>query len=270
MRCETIDVPGATLYYEVRGDGPVLLALPGGPGDAAVYDGLADELADRFTFVTLDPRGYSRSVVRERAEHRVEVAADDAHRLLRHLGAEDAYVFGASAGAIVGLELLARHPEAVRRLVAHEPPAFAVLPDAADHRAMVDEVVRALKAEGPAAGFARFAAAIGDVMEPRELPQDERTRAMVERQTANAPVMLEYELRSFTTAHRPDVAALRAVADRLVLAVGERTGGNLPARPARLLAAEIGCEPAVFPGAHNGATARPAEFARRLLEVFGV
>ncbi len=29
-RKETLDVPGATLYYEVRGSGPVLLLMPGG------------------------------------------------------------------------------------------------------------------------------------------------------------------------------------------------------------------------------------------------
>lgn len=270
MRSGTVEVPGARLYFEARGGGPVLLALPGGPGDAAVHDGLAEVLEGRFTFVTLDPRGYSRSVPDEPGEHRVEVMADDAHRLLRHLGAEDALVFGGSAGAIVGMELLARHPETVRRLVAHEPPAFAVLPDAGAHRAMTDEVHAALKADGPMAAFGRFAAAIGDVMEPRELPETERVQGMLARQTANAPLMLERELRSFTTSHRPDVATLRTLADRIVLGVGERTGDNLPARPARVLADAIGCELVVFPGAHNGPTARPEEFAERLIAAFGL
>ncbi|MEV4254052.1 alpha/beta hydrolase [Spirillospora sp. NPDC049652] len=270
MRSGTVEVPGATLYFETRGDGPVLLALPGGPGDAAVYDDLADALSSRFTFVTLDPRGYSRSVPDVRAEHRVESAADDAHRLLRHLGATDALVFGGSIGAIVGMELLARHPETVRRLVAHEPPAFAVLPDADEHRAMTDEVVAALEADGPMAAFGRFAAAIGDVMEPREMPQTERVQAMLERQTANAPLMLKYELRSFTTSHQPDVAALRPLADRIVLGVGEGTGDNLPARPARVLAERIGCALTLFPGAHNGPTARPEEFATHLVTALAV
>ncbi|WP_034486023.1 alpha/beta hydrolase [Actinomadura oligospora] len=270
MRSGTVEVPGGTLYYEVRGDGPTLLALPGGPGDAAVYDGLADALSGRFTFVALDPRGYSRSVPDERAEHRVETAADDAYRLLRHLGATEALVFGGSAGAIVGMELLARHPETVRRLVAHEPPAFAVLPDADEHRTMTDEVYTILKTDGPAAAFGRFAAAIGDVMEPREMPRTERVQAMLERQAANAPVMLEYELRSYTTSHQPDVAALRTLADRIVLAVGERTGDNLPARPARLLADLIGCELMLFPGAHNAPTAHSGEVAERLITAFAL
>jgi hypothetical protein len=31
MHSETLHVPGARLYYEVRGTGPVLLMMPGGP-----------------------------------------------------------------------------------------------------------------------------------------------------------------------------------------------------------------------------------------------
>jgi hypothetical protein len=57
----TLDVPGATLHDEVRGDGPVLLMICGGVYDAAGYAGLADQLADRCTVVTYDRRGNSRS-----------------------------------------------------------------------------------------------------------------------------------------------------------------------------------------------------------------
>jgi pimeloyl-ACP methyl ester carboxylesterase len=39
MKTETLQVPGASLYYEVRGSGPVLLMIPGGPMDA---DGFKD------------------------------------------------------------------------------------------------------------------------------------------------------------------------------------------------------------------------------------
>jgi len=45
----------------------------------------------------------------------------------RRLRDEPASVFGNSSGAIIGLELAARHPEQVRVLVAHEPPLFELL-----------------------------------------------------------------------------------------------------------------------------------------------
>lgn len=31
MKAESLKVPGASIYYEVRGSGPVLLMMPGGP-----------------------------------------------------------------------------------------------------------------------------------------------------------------------------------------------------------------------------------------------
>ena len=57
----TLKVPGATIYYETRGAGPLLLIIPGGPQDAGVFVDLATHLADRYTVVAYDPRGNSRS-----------------------------------------------------------------------------------------------------------------------------------------------------------------------------------------------------------------
>src|SRR5712692_9919310 len=61
MKTDSLKVPGANLYYEVRGSGPVLLLVCGGIYDAAGYAGLAGPLADRYTVVTYDRRGNSRS-----------------------------------------------------------------------------------------------------------------------------------------------------------------------------------------------------------------
>jgi hypothetical protein len=46
-----VNVPGATLYVEVRGSGPVLLCITGGPSDAGMFADLAGRLADRYTVV---------------------------------------------------------------------------------------------------------------------------------------------------------------------------------------------------------------------------
>src|ERR1700687_1201158 len=58
-----LKAPGATIYYEVRGSGPLLVMIPGGPTDAGVMADLARKLADRYTVVAYDPRGNSRSAV---------------------------------------------------------------------------------------------------------------------------------------------------------------------------------------------------------------
>ena len=60
IKTGTLKVPGANLYYEIRGSGPVLLLICGGVYDAAGYAGLAQQLADRYTVVSYDRRGNSR------------------------------------------------------------------------------------------------------------------------------------------------------------------------------------------------------------------
>ncbi|WP_218001266.1 alpha/beta fold hydrolase [Nocardia thailandica] len=261
---------GATLYYEVRGSGPVLLLIPGGGGDAGVFDDMAAVLERHFTVAAFDPRGYSRSTLdsgHPQAQH-VAVQSEDAYRLLTHLSDEPSFVCGTSSGAIVGLDLLARHPARVRTLVAHEPPCFAVLPDAEEHRAMVEEVYTLFRTEGLAAASARFLAGIGGAMKPSpevaELPS--RTAEMWTRLAANGPIMIEHELREFT-GYIPDYQALSAHAHRLVMAVGRETRGCLPYRPAVEIARRLGLDVVEFPGAHNGMRTEAREFAERMTEV---
>ncbi|RDI51003.1 alpha/beta hydrolase [Nocardia mexicana] len=266
-RPETLRVPGARLYYETRGSGPVLLLIPGGGGDAGIFDGMAESLARHFTVVAMDPRGYSRSTLDSGApeDQHVAVQSDDAHRLLAHLTDEPAYVVGSSNGAIVGLDLLARHPDRVRTLVAHEPPCFAVLPDAADHRAMIDEVYTLFRTEGPATASARFVAAIGGTMKaaPEVSELSPRTAEMWARLAANGPIMMAHELREFTS-YIPDYAALEATRERLIPAAGRESRGHLPYRPIAAIADRLGLPLTEFPGAHNGMRADAVEFAQQL------
>jgi pimeloyl-ACP methyl ester carboxylesterase len=135
-----LDVPGARLYYERRGSGPLLLMI-GSPMDSTGFAGLASALAGDYTVVTYDPRGIGHSS-REDTTGDVtpEQQADDVARLLSVLGGEPAHVFGSSGGAVVGLALVTAHPGQVRTLVAHEPPAVELLPDSAQVRAQIDDI----------------------------------------------------------------------------------------------------------------------------------
>ena len=128
----TLDVPGAVLHYDVRvsdaTDQPVLLLI-GSPMGAAGFVTLAGHFADR-TVVTYDPRGSGRSQRTDGAAGTTpDEHADDLHRLISALGAAPADIFASSGGAVNALALVARHPEQVRMLVAHEPPAAQELPD---------------------------------------------------------------------------------------------------------------------------------------------
>ena len=161
MTSHTLDVGGARLYYEVRGSGPAVL-LVGSPMAAAQFAPLADALAIDHTVITLDPRGISASRLENPDEETtVEQRADDVVAILDTLGLESADMFGSSGEAVTGLALVPRHPGRIRTLVAHEPPVQELLPDAADRRADVDDIVATFHREGTSAAFPKFMALIG-------------------------------------------------------------------------------------------------------------
>jgi hypothetical protein len=49
---------------------------------------------------------------------------------------------------VVAVHLLTAHPERVERVVAHEPPVVEVLPDAAEHRALIARVQETFRTGG--------------------------------------------------------------------------------------------------------------------------
>jgi pimeloyl-ACP methyl ester carboxylesterase len=131
-KTHTLDAPGAVLHYDVRSNDaatePVLLLI-GSPMGATGFGTLAGHFTDR-TVVTYDPRGTERSRRTDGAtENAVDEHADDLHRLMIVLDAGPVDVFASSGGAVNALALVAKHPEQVRILVAHEPPAAQILPD---------------------------------------------------------------------------------------------------------------------------------------------
>src|SRR5439155_17804311 len=128
----TLAAPGAVLHYAVRRNDsrtePVLLMI-GSPMDARGFGTLAGYFTDR-TVVTYDPRSAERSRRTDGAtETTPDEHADDLHRLISALDAGPVDLFATSGGAVNALVLVARHPEQVRTLVAHEPPAVQELPD---------------------------------------------------------------------------------------------------------------------------------------------
>ena len=59
----TLRVDGATIHFKTAGQGPVLLLLPGGDGDADAFDLSLPDLGDRFQAVICERRGLSRSTL---------------------------------------------------------------------------------------------------------------------------------------------------------------------------------------------------------------
>ena len=218
----TVDVPGARLRYEVRGQGPLLFVI-GSPMAAADFAPLAHAMAVDHTVVTYDPRGLAGSTVEDPDQDATpDLRADDVAAIMNALGAESADVLGSSGGAVTGLALVTRHPGRVRTLVAHEPPLLELLPDAEQHRAATDEIIAAFHRDGPGAAWAAFMVHAGyDLDDPKAGPppgpRPDRRRA------GQATRRLGAVLRPRTTSYHP-VPARRGRVD------GQRHAGDRRSR----------------------------------------
>jgi pimeloyl-ACP methyl ester carboxylesterase len=265
----TIKVPGATLYLEIRGSGPVLLCIPGGPTDAGMFTGLAERLADRYTVVSHDPRGHSRSPLDGAPEDiPVELHADDAAAILAAVGDEPARVYGVSGGGTIGLALVARHPGRVGTLVMQEPPLMELLPDAARWRSEFDAIYETYRAGGVFAAMGKFGALVeeGGPKYSEEMQQKEPSPAdqeMMGRMTANFELFIAHEIRQIGK-YVPDFDALRNSSTRIVSVAGETSGEQSARRAAIALAERLDLPVSYLPGAHGGWGSDADEFAERL------
>jgi pimeloyl-ACP methyl ester carboxylesterase len=259
---DTLAVPGARLYYERRGSGPVAL-LVGAPMGAGSFAPLADLLAEDHTVITLDPRGINRSPVDDPDQDAPpELRADDVARLLRHVDGGPALVLGSSGGAVTVLALVEAHPELVHTVIAHEPPLNDLLPDGDELRAMGDEVI-ALHRDGDRVGSWRLFMKLAAIDMPEPMFQaifggEPDPQALADERFQN-----EHMFRS-TVAWRPDVATLRSSPARIVIGIGDRSAGQLCERTSLALGELIGIEPTRFPGGHTGFVEDPVGFAARL------
>lgn len=267
-----LKVPGANIYYEKRGEGPLVLVIPGGPQDAGVFDGLAGHLAEHFTVVAYDPRGNSRSHFDGAPQPlSVDEQGDDAAALIAALGQGPAFVFGTSGGAQIGLNLAARYPDRVRTLVAHEPPAMMLLDDPSEMLAADQGLYDTYRRDGVEAAMGQFFAENGlgdeageDMPEFDMPPEAAETFARV---SGNFEYWLAHGMLPLGR-YRPDIAVLRAGSPKIVVAIGAESAGQPIAAMSLAVAKGLGTEPVAFPGDHMGFEPHAEAFAESLREAF--
>ena len=264
--------PEVNLYYTKRGEGPMLLILQGGAGSAEGSEALAEALADRFTVVTYDRRGLSRSkTVHEGCE--ISTHAADAARLITTLSPEPVFVIGNSMGALIGLELTVRHPDLVRLAVVHEPPVYRLLKGEEQEEALRShaEVHDAYQRDGLAAAMKLMIARSGvdindrepDVHSPATLQPDSQS---VAQHFGDLQYLLTWDLPA-ANRYKPDLAALRAAKAKIIPAIGMNSKGIAASRCTMALAQVLNAAVIEFPGGHTGYVLRPKAFAERLAEL---
>lgn len=262
---QTLRVPGAGLHYEIRGHGP-LVVLVGAPMDATAFAPLADLLATDHTVLTTDPRGINRSSVDDPDQDSTpEMRADDLSRLLTHLDAGPAAVFGSSGGAVTALALAQSHPDQVHTVIAHEPPLEELLEDHEQLRANTEDTVATYLSGDVLGAWVKFMERANIVL-PEGVPVEMFVPEPGSQQEADQRFWFAHELRG-STYWLPDVAALRAGATRIVVGIGEDSAGEICDRTSTALAAALGTEPTMFPGGHIAFADDPAGFVPRLRAV---
>ena len=280
----TLEVPGATLTYDVRRSEATTeppLFLIGSPMGAGGFPSLAGYFPDR-TIVTYDPRGNGERSTAHDPDQPItpQVQADDVHRIIEELGGGPVDLFASSGGAIVALALVAKYPDDIRTLVAHEPPLASLTADR-EHALAVNRAINATyQRSGWGAGMAHFIQVVSHrglfTAEDAATPApDPATFGMPAGDDGRRTDLMLGHNTLYLTSFEPDVDALKRAPTRIVIAVGEKSDGELAHRGGEAAAERLGVEPTAFPGDHGGfmggeygqAPGEPEAFAAKLREV---
>ncbi|MDT3719522.1 alpha/beta hydrolase [Pseudomonas oryzihabitans] len=114
-----LSVDGVELNCRIGGKGPALLLLHGHPQTHVMWHKVAPRLAERFTLVAADLRGYGDSAKPEAGAeaYSKRTLARDNVQLMRLLGHERFAVLAHDRGARVAHRLALDHPGVVERLM---------------------------------------------------------------------------------------------------------------------------------------------------------
>lgn len=281
-----LETTGATIAYDVypASEQPANphtdLFMIGQPMLAADFRTLASYFKDR-TVITYDPRGLGRSRRHDgRDDHNPTLQAEDLHALINnHGGPVD--LFASSGGAVTALALVARHPDDVKTLVAHEPPLVSVLPDSEHARRAIAAIHDIYQQRGWSAAMAAFitmtswSGPFTQDYVSQAPPDPERFGfTMADDGSRDDPLLSDRS--SAINDYRPDIDALISAPTRILLAYGRESHNLFTARAAEATAKLLGQEPVVFPSHHGGFTGpetgypgQPEAFAEVLRTVLG-
>ena len=116
-----IDVAGHTLHYVEIGSGEPVLLIPGSFSTYRAWDRLIPFLRDRYRLLALDYLGTGDSDKPQSGfRYTVEEQSDLIARMIPQLGLERVHLVGGSYGGAIVLNLAARYPERIHKVVSIE------------------------------------------------------------------------------------------------------------------------------------------------------
>ena len=178
---------GALLYTRHIGQGQPLLLIHGAVVDSEFFTEFGEILSEKYHVITYDRRGYGYSgddceekepkelypgVTDGKEYYRRQ--AKDACLVLKAYSKEPAVVLGCSAGSFVALALAAEHPERIRQLFLHEPPAYILMKEDVRAWEIIDGIKENIRNQKYNRALNRFILFVTDPRESkREMNQHE-------------------------------------------------------------------------------------------------
>jgi pimeloyl-ACP methyl ester carboxylesterase len=156
---DCVHTNGADLEYEIRGTGEPVVLIHGAHIADALTPLLDEPAVEGFQLIHYHRRGFAGSS-RPPEPTSIEAQADDVVGLLDHLRVDHAHVVGHSLGAVIALELGARHPTRVTSLSLLEP-ALLSAPSGATFTEVMAPIIEQYEAGDAAGAVDGFLALIG-------------------------------------------------------------------------------------------------------------
>jgi haloacetate dehalogenase len=117
----TAEVNGVRIAYIKGGSGPALLLLHGHPQTHVIWHKVAQTLAQHYTVIASDLRGYGDSDkpqgLPDHSNYSKRVMGEDQIALMAHLGFDQFLLMGHDRGGRVAYRMALDHPEVIRKLV---------------------------------------------------------------------------------------------------------------------------------------------------------
>ncbi|WP_288618385.1 alpha/beta fold hydrolase [uncultured Eubacterium sp.] len=280
-----IETAHGRLFCRREGSGPILLLIHGVACDSEFFRETSKLLAETFTVISYDRRGYSRSIAAEgENDFSVWAHAEDAAEIIwaeQKRKAEGGqcpveagwqsdgcsadqstgvFVAGCSAGGAVAAALATKYPELVRQVFLHEPLMRGSGELAAEQDAFWEKLRKGTEKHRIITCMMHFVNAMGGMNREKEGQSMEQQS----RNLKNLELFLEKEMDSFSGLKLDDFD----ISVPVTVACGSDDRTGMFHCSAHQAAEAKGWKYVTVPGYHNFASDEPEAFAKCLTEVF--
>ncbi|MGV3128870.1 alpha/beta fold hydrolase [Staphylococcus simulans] len=273
-----LETDQAVLRYDMIGQGPILLFIPGASGINDSYIEGAQALKQDYTVILPDRRGYGASeltaplpasIANPKDTYRLKQDVQDMKAILESITDQPVTVFATDTGAAAALQFALDYPEWIETLLLHEPLNVSVLPDAEAYASQAEQIVRTAMIEGVPAAMRQYES----MVQPTQADMNvlvENTIAPCAvcspdtaqlRSRASTEIWLQYELRQYMN-YSFVFTQDKALATNIIVAQGEDSKGSLGYEAARYFSHVLKAPMVQVPGGHYGYAQQPEAFAQ--------